>query len=421
MEYLEQLSVANFAGIKTAKFELSRINIFIGRQASGKSVCAKLFYYFKQSIYNIPDYIFRELNKYQIRETCTKQFLKYFPPENWGNEDFRIHYDCGNLAISISRKSPTSSTINIAFSKGFDEILSSSRKAYRKPENESTTSKYRATFNYVYDAFITKYNASLVNNNYYIPAGRSYFATIRRNVFAFLSHEVDMDPFLLEFGRSYESMRTTAPQDTEQEVQTGELLLPHINKLICGEYKVINDKEYIRSSNSRMVAVKNCSSGQQEVLPLALSLSGLATQKPQSNWSTLFIEEPEAHLYPDAQREVVHLLSTYNNATSAFTPSQLIITTHSPYILSALNNLMLGGQIMQKSNEKSSKIVEVLGKTPVVNPDVVRAYNFLDSSVSSIIDNETCLIKADLMDNISNALANEFEALIDIAFEVGEN
>ena len=38
----ETLHIQNFAGITDATISLSRMNVFIGPQASGKSVCAKL-------------------------------------------------------------------------------------------------------------------------------------------------------------------------------------------------------------------------------------------------------------------------------------------------------------------------------------------------------------------------------------------
>ena len=43
----EGITIVNFGGIKKATISLNSINIFIGKQASGKSITAKLLYYFK--------------------------------------------------------------------------------------------------------------------------------------------------------------------------------------------------------------------------------------------------------------------------------------------------------------------------------------------------------------------------------------
>lgn len=50
---MEKLTVKNFLNIKDVEFNLSNINIIIGQQASGKSVIAKLVYFFKDFSLNI--------------------------------------------------------------------------------------------------------------------------------------------------------------------------------------------------------------------------------------------------------------------------------------------------------------------------------------------------------------------------------
>jgi AAA15 family ATPase/GTPase len=44
----EKIVVENFGGITEAEINLKKINIFIGPQASGKSVLAKLIYFLTQ-------------------------------------------------------------------------------------------------------------------------------------------------------------------------------------------------------------------------------------------------------------------------------------------------------------------------------------------------------------------------------------
>jgi len=47
MENKEFLEIKNFLLIKEAKFEVKRFNVIIGSQTSGKSVVAKVLYFFK--------------------------------------------------------------------------------------------------------------------------------------------------------------------------------------------------------------------------------------------------------------------------------------------------------------------------------------------------------------------------------------
>lgn len=92
----------------------------------------------------------------------------------------------------------------------------------------------------------------------------------------------------------------------------------------------LKERDYIKSKSGALVNLEYASSGQQEALPLLLSI--VCTSKN----TTLVIEEPEAHLFPSAQADVVKLIGkTYNLTEEA---SNFIITTHSPYILMSINN-----------------------------------------------------------------------------------
>ncbi|MCG6171626.1 AAA family ATPase, partial [Anoxybacillus sp. LAT_11] len=74
--------------------------------------------------------------------------------------------------------------------------------------------------------------------------------------------------------------------------------------------------------------LKFSSSGQQEVVWILLLIFTVILERRRV---FMVIEEPEAHLYPSAQKEMVALFALLLNATD----NTLVITTHSPYILSA--------------------------------------------------------------------------------------
>jgi predicted ATPase len=102
--------------------------------------------------------------------------------------------------------------------------------------------------------------------------------------------------------------------------------------------------------------LENCSSGQQEALPLTLILKALTEINFIGKGSTCYIEEPEAHLFPFAQRDIVNLISLSFNRSVV--PSQFILTTHSPYILTAFNNNIHAGELERSlPQEKTSVFV----------------------------------------------------------------
>ena len=61
------------------------------------------------------------------------------------------------------------------------------------------------------------------------------------------------------------------------------------------------------------------------------------------------VEEPEQNLFPSSQRSILNSLLEFNNSVAE---NQLIITTHSPYILFPLNNCMMGGLVKKTIPEE---------------------------------------------------------------------
>ena len=87
------------------------------------------------------------------------------------------------------------------------------------------------------------------------------------------------------------------------------------------------------------------SSGIQSAIPLYLAVKYLAQKH-----SNIIIEEPEQNLFPKAQKEtveyIVEQISDDNN---------LFMMTHSPYILTALNNLILANDVKEEKGLEAIK------------------------------------------------------------------
>jgi predicted ATP-binding protein involved in virulence len=126
------------------------------------------------------------------------------------------------------------------------------------------------------------------------------------------------------------------------------------------------------------------------------------------------VEEPEAHLFPEAQKNIMELISLMINATG----SQVIITTHSPYILASANLLIHSGSV---ENKISGEEV-IIEKNMRLNKDEVSAYILTkDGSFAyrSIIDEGTRLIEAREIDSVSNIINQQTEKLIDLEVKHG--
>ena len=89
-----------------------------------------------------------------------------------------------------------------------------------------------------------------------------------------------------------------------------------------------------------------------------------------------------------------------------------MITTHSPYILTALNVLALSGQIEKKSSNDS-----IVPRLQRILPGKMMAFRISEEPVKgntliSIMDGETGLIEADYIDSVSTVINQEFDQLL---------
>ena len=105
--------------------------------------------------------------------------------------------------------------------------------------------------------------------------------------------------------------------------------------LVSGEMTSKIHQEFLSLVRKKMWSLlqgKYESSEQQEVLwILNLIYYYLLKQNP----TCFIIEEPEAHLYPNSQKEITEYITL-----ALAEKNECLITTHSPYILGTLSNLL---------------------------------------------------------------------------------
>ena len=119
------------------------------------------------------------------------------------------------------------------------------------------------------------------------------------------------------------------------------------------------------------------------------------------------VEEPEQNLFPETQAEVLYELLECKNANSR---NKLVISTHSPYILTALNNAILASDVYNKTHQA----VESIPLSKMVSFDDVSAYKLEDGKIISITDNESRLIDASQIDVCSSIINEVFDELMDL-------
>lgn len=107
------------------------------------------------------------------------------------------------------------------------------------------------------------------------------------------------------------------------------------------------------------------------------------------------VEEPEQNLYPSSQRHILNTLLALNSAER----NQLVMTTHSPYIINYLSLAIKAGKILHKlSRVQLEKLDNVVPIASVVDGYDVNVLEIADDG--SIID----LVKYDDMPSDENVL-----------------
>lgn len=413
---MEKLKIENFAGIRSMDLEFKSINILIGPQGAGKSVTVKLLYFFKSFFVEILRSVDSEESKRELDKKQKEKFVTFFPRDTWPKGNFKITYLLNETTIILEK---SNNQISFSYSDNLKVAIVKTRKVFTDEKKRIQEDPKRSSFSYKrelnekFENYFKETIAPLsMYSQFFIPAGRSFFANIQKSIFSFLSDNRSLDPFLIEFGSFYENLKRFY-RDSQIE-RSDKDFDEIISQILNSNYHREKEKDFLIHSDNRKVNLSNASSGQQETLPLVVILKVLNILHFSGNGATIYIEEPEAHLFPIAQKLIVKLLArTFNNKTSNF---QIIVTTHSPYILSSFNNLIQAGRLMKIKPNEARRISKVVPKEEQINPDLLAAFSLNMGKKEELIEDESKLISQTILDSVSNEIAKEFGNLLDIEF-----
>ncbi|RTL12912.1 MAG: hypothetical protein EKK54_02325 [Neisseriaceae bacterium] len=409
----ERLIIKNFFTLKDVDIELGKYNVFIGEQASGKSLLLKLIYFFR-NVLRVPIYSYAN-SEDDIRLYVYNYFQQLFRVDYGPNDDLSIEYHYNEYLISV--KSEEGRIIFIC-SDNLMQLYDDSRQyitriSQQTPEAPNLNLKQGVIQSNIVD-ILERSDLKAVNSPLFFPAGRMFLVSLQRNIFNMInsinadSKLPSIDPLILLFGQQYQTAIEYFGQTSKEYIQTmhkdGQIkFFDNLFMAILKGKFVYDQLGGFIQQNSGAVRSWHSSSGQQETLPIYLVLRNyLLSSQP----SHLYIEEPEAHLYPSAQKAITELLVYVTNVTSS---DGLYITTHSPYILTVLNNLILANDVKDKQT--------LFDKDLLISFEEVRAYYITDGGARDLRDYENRLILADNLDKVSEQTALDFDKLLDLKYE----
>ena len=435
-------------GVQPCEIEFDRFLLLIGEQASGKSTIAKLIYFFQ----SLPDAIYdivienkkSNIKNNSIDEMAATLFFKAFGSLRNLNSKLLIGYDYGTFTIVIGRLvEDNQEGLRINLQEKLALIISVITN-YNEPKRDDLTKLMKDEID-LRKEFLTAlyqiFNKNTSINNYLI-AGRNnvvayseYFEKIieLENEKAIEEKVKGQDLFdktrtgnerlLLEFVNWSSNIRkyfqnnggtfNTVKSDLENKsaLNTFEKIA---KKILKGDYRYDSNGEYLSINEKERIQMKDASSGQQESLRI---LQGFFLSIGLKNRREFFVvEEPEAHLYPLAQKELINAFALFLNTIKE---GRLIITTHSPYILACVNILLFANYVANELPEAGKEVLESVQKEFWLDSKMFSAYSLGHGEVycTNIKDSETGLIDQNYLDAISEQLGTQYNHLYNLLLE----
>ena len=237
---------------------------------------------------------------------------------------------------------------------------------------------------------------------FYIPSERTFISIASGSFINLINNEVPVPKSILEFGAEFEKAR----------IKRKNLNIDFLN--IEYKYKDGEDRIYFGNTDSDFVKLNQGSSGQQNVVPMLTVID--SNYSVETNGTIFVIEEPELNLYPSAQKSLTYHLVNRCTRKSKKTKAlnELIITTHSPYILTALNNLLFAYKVAERHPDKATEINQIISQESWINPEDFNAYFVANGTAQQIFNRDTGMISENELDSGSDEILEDFDALMEI-------
>ena len=398
---MRKLIIKNFGPVINSELELKAVNLLIGEQSIGKSTIAKLI--------TIMTDIFSLNMVIRYGHKGWSDQLKSYGLDIYSKDDYHIQYEWFekeiHLILTITNKeasiSLTKGKTSIKDTDKITKTLAGLQPIFHQEQFLSQLKDLVDNAKGAKPKDLISSLQQLVFNSIYIPAERNFFSFFSKALPALNLVRESIPQNLLRFSLEYQNAKSAYNNYDS----------PLLN--VSYEYDGSDDYFTDHSSNQRN-RLSYASSGIQSTIPLLLVLQYAVNKR---EYSSFVIEEPETNLFPDKQVSLLrHILKTVNSDGRTLT-----ITTHSPYLLSALNNSLFAGLLIKKYGEGIDKeLAEIIDKDCCLTQDECSVYslgesvNGKDFYCKSVVDPETGMIDSNALDGVSLLLSAEFSKLEDL-------
>ena len=389
---MQKVIIKNLGPIKNCEVDIRPFTIFIGDSGVGKSVILRTISLLKW-IYKKMQY--KAILKHSKTKTDALRFrldglLKNSMLEDFFTKDTYVELlenDVSIIVIKNGKLTPKYKNIK-KNSLAIGKILFLNDIRSSLPEILSSPSGKRARFSY--------YTSDMIENFY-------------KSFYHFKKYDLDTIDLSISSKKrvAYDQIYVTrkGSEIKFENASSGEKNLSII-ELICSYFAEHYDFANSFSNTLTGLIVNGA------VFENLGRLQDYLKNNEKQSFMDIFIEEPEANLFPEKQKQVTYFLASLQKMKNR---PDIIMSTHSPYILTSINNLLLASQLIKQDKNLKEKVGEIIRDDFLLDVSHLEAYLISDGAAKSIIDTEAGLINADEIDGVSVSLAQEFDKLLDLA------
>lgn len=426
---MEKIIINKLGPINHCELIIKDFMVFTGPQASGKSTIAKSIFFFK----NIKNLLLMQINKrifgvIDIIKLSTKNrlikeirsnFLQTFGTTWCMDNDMSIEYyytDEIYIKVYLRKDTIVPNYIWIQFSDKLTNFLGLyDEQQFDELAHSSNYGNIRKEIENFFDD-----DSEII----YIPAGRSMMTLFSTQLMFMYSVMTDDQKRSLDyctqnylerimqlkplFSNSLHSLIKSKIELTDAKInkenlrQCAELM----KEILHGEYRNVDGEERLVVSEDRYVKINFASSGQQEAVWI---LNVVFYYLLNNKKSYFIIEEPESHLFPNAQKLITEFISLAKNGGN-----KILLTTHSPYILGTINNLLYANKISKDVEKK--ELNKIIDSSKWLDYKKLSSYFVEYGNMQSCLDEESEAIDNEKIDSASDKINDDYDKMLELRY-----
>ncbi len=360
---MSRIKIKNFGpinnGFSEEWIEIKKVTVFIGNQGSGKSTIAKListFSWIEKALYK------QGLTKAEVKRKskfenyyCEYQNLKNYFKNNteieFEGNYFKFIYNNGRLNIEDIKKGKylVPKIMYVPAERNFVSAVSQPEKLRNLPKTLYT--------------FLEEYERAKqeLSDNLDLPINNLKFQyEKKKNESKIIGSDYDLPLHQASSGLQSSIPLFLVSKNLSENIDS---------ETDNSKTKIsVEEKEHLRQ---RILAILRNEKLTDDIRSEAIEILSSVTK---NDCFINIVEEPEQNLFPTSQRAIINSLNEFNSLNEG---NNLIITTHSPYILNYLTLAVKANHVLEKV--KASGKLDLVNKISEIVPhkSIVRSENLV--------------------------------------------